>query len=118
VFFITSATFGAMSLYGYYTKSDLTKWKNILFTAFIGIVIAGLINVFWQNDTFSFFTSCLGVLIFSGMIAYTSQDLKYMAEQLHDESSQKKYAIIGALSLYISFINLFMSLLRIFGDRD
>jgi uncharacterized protein len=116
-FFITAGTFAGMSAFGYFTKTDLTTWKNILMTAFLGIVIASVINVFWQNDTFSWITSCLGVLVFSGLIAYHTQQIKENATLDVDDATKNKIAILGALSLYINFINLFMSLLRLFGGR-
>jgi FtsH-binding integral membrane protein len=116
VFFITAATFGATSLYGYTTKRDLTGLGSFLMMGVIGLVIAGLINVFLQSSMMSLIISCISVLVFTGLTAYDTQNLKYTYDEL-DESERDKAGAIGAFNLYINFINIFMSLLNILGDR-
>ncbi len=117
-FLITAGTFGAMSLYGYFTKKDLTKIGNIAFMALIGIIIASVVNFFMQSSVMSLVISYLGVLIFVALTAYDTQKLKRIAMNgFHNEESMEKSAILGALTLYLDFINLFLFLLRIFGDR-
>jgi len=118
VFFVTSATFGAMSLYGYTTKRDLTGLGSFLFMGLIGIIIASLVNMFVQSSMMSWVISVLGVLIFTGLTAYDTQAIKqeYYYVQ-NDGSLAGKSAIMGALRLYLDFINLFLMLLRLMGDR-
>ncbi|MGY5352675.1 Bax inhibitor-1/YccA family protein [Wenyingzhuangia sp. IMCC45533] len=116
-FFITAGTFGAMSFYGYTTKKDLTSWGNILFMALIGVVIASLVNLFLQSAMLYWIVSYIGVAVFVGLTAYDTQKLKRMASQLNSEEDAKKGAVLGALTLYLDFINLFLLLLRLFGDR-
>ena len=117
-FLITSGTFGAMSLFGYFTKKDLTKIGNIAFMALIGIIIASVVNFFMQSSLMSLVISYLGVLIFVALTAYDTQKLKRIAMNgFENEESMEKSAILGALTLYLDFINLFLFLLRIFGDR-
>ena len=118
VFFITAATFGAMALIGYTTKTDLTSVGKILFMALIGLVIATIVNMFIGSDGLTMICSYVGVLIFVGLTAYDSQKIKQMLQQAPDagESSQK-LALLGALTLYLDFINLFIYLLRIFGSK-
>ena len=117
VFFITAGTFAGMSLYGYTTKKDLTGWGSFLFMGLIGIIIAMIVNIFLQSGMLSFIISCVGVLVFVGLTAYDTQRIKemYYASD-HPEISGKK-AIMGALKLYLDFINLFIMLLRLFGQR-
>lgn len=117
VFFITAGTFGAMSAYGYLTKADLSKWGSILFMSVIGLVIATLVNVFLQSSTLMWLLTYAGVLIFVALTAYDTQRLKEMAYSLDDEEMAGKFAVLGALTLYLDFINLFLYLLRIFGKR-
>ena len=119
VFFITAGTFGAMALVGYTTKTDLTSMGKILFMALIGLVIATLVNLFVKSSGFTLILSYVGVLIFVGLTAYDSQKIKQMMLQAPDvgESAQK-LALLGALTLYLDFINLFIYLLRIFGKRE
>ena len=118
VFFITAATFGAMALIGYTTKTDLTSVGKILFMALIGLVIATLVNMFIGSSGLTMICSYVGVLIFVGLTAYDSQKIKQMLMQAPDASeSSQKLALLGALTLYLDFINLFIYLLRIFGDR-
>ena len=116
VFFITAGTFGVTALYGYATKKDLSSLGNILFMALIGLVIATVVNVFMKSAMFDLILSYIGVIIFVGLTAWDSQKIKHMmmVQQDADESAQK-LALIGALSLYLDFINLFLYLLRIFG---
>jgi len=120
VFFITAATFSVMALYGYFTKKDLTSWGRVLFMALIGIIIASVVNIFVGSSGLSLIVSYLGVLIFVGLTAYDSQKIKEMLIQAPDASeSMQKIALLGALTLYLDFINLFLHLLRILGSsRD
>ena len=117
VFFITAGTFAGMSLYGYTTKKDLTGWGSFLFMGLIGIIIAMIVNIFLQSGMLSFIISCVGVLVFVGLTAYDTQRIKemYYASD-HPEISGKK-AIMGAVKLYLDFINLFIMLLHLFGQR-
>lgn len=113
-FVITAAMFGAMSLYGYLTKRDLTSWGSFLFMGLIGVVIASLINIFLRSDAVSWVVSAIGVIVFTGLTAYDTWKIKEMATI---ETQTRKYAIIGALTLYLDFINLFLMLLRLLGGR-
>ena len=117
VFFITATTFGAMSIYGYTTKRDLTAMGSFLFMGLIGIIIASIVNIFMQSSMMYFVISVLGELIFVGLTAYDTQKIKnmYMAYDSGEVSAKK--AIMGALTLYLDFINLFIMLLRLFGAR-
>ena len=121
VFFVTCATFAGMSVYGYITKRDLTGIGSFCGMALWGLVIAGIINIFWHNDMAQFVISCFGVLVFVGLTAYDTQKIKQLAaasaEGEMDEENMKKTAVIGALQLYLDFINLFLYLLRLFGRR-
>lgn len=117
-FFITAGTFGVMSAYGYFTKKDLTSWGNILFMGLIGIIIASVVNIFWHNEVLYWGITYIGVLVFVGLTAYDTQKIKKMSLELDVDSEEgSKGAIMGALALYLDFINLFIMLLRIFGDR-
>ena len=118
-FFIVSGTFAVMSLYGYFTKQDLTKWGSILFMALLGLIVATLINLFLGSKLVYWITTYAGVFIFVGLIAYDTQKLKEM-NVIGNEGTEedRKEAIMGALTLYLDFINLFIYLLRIFGKRD
>jgi FtsH-binding integral membrane protein len=117
-FFISAATFGVMSLYGFLTGTDLSRWGNLLFMGLVGIVIASVVNMFWFNSTLYWITTYAGVLLFVGLIAYDTQKIKMMAFMGYgSEDTDRKTAIWGALSLYLDFINLFLFLLRIFGRR-
>lgn len=119
VFFITAGTFAAMALYGYTTKTDLTSWGKLLLMALIGLIIATLVNVFVKSSTFDLILSYVGVLIFVGLTAYDSQKIKQMLLEAPDAGeAAQKVALLGALSLYLDFINLFLYLLRIFGKRE
>jgi len=117
-FLITAGTFGAMSLYGYYTKKDLTSIGNMAMMALIGIIIASIVNIFLQNEMMYWIISYLGVAVFVGLTAYDTQKLKEIGSRgFANEEGMEKIAILGALTLYLDFINLFLFLLRIFGDR-
>ena len=118
VFFITAGTFGAMALVGYTTKTDLTSMGKLLFMALMGIIIASVVNMFVASSGLDLILSYVGVLVFVGLTAYDTQKIKQMCQAAPDagESSQK-LALIGALSLYLDFINLFLYLLRIFGNN-
>ena len=117
VFFICSATFGAMSIYGYTTKRDLTKLGSFLFMGLIGIIIASLVNIFLKSSMMYFVISILGVLIFIGLTAYDTQKIKNMYVASDTGELIGKKAVMGALTLYLDFINLFIMLLRLFGQR-
>ena len=118
VFFITAGTFAAMSLYGYTTRRDLSQFGSFLFMGLIGIIIASLVNLFMHSAAMAFIVSILGVLIFSGLIAYDTQRLKMTYYQLAGNDAGKSVATsYGALRLYLDFINLFQFLLALFGNR-
>lgn len=117
-FFVTAGTFGAMAFIGYTTKRDLTKMGGILMMALIGLIIAAVVNMFLHNSTFDLIVSGLGVLIFTGLTAWDSQAIKRMLLEQHDMSEgAQKVALLGSLSLYLDFINMFLYLLRFLGDR-
>ena len=118
VFFITSGVFGAMSLYGYTTKRDLTGWGSFLFMGLIGIIIASVVNMFMQSSALMFAISVIGVLVFVGLTAYDTQNIKNMYAESDSSAVTSKKAIMGALKLYLDFINLFIMLLRLFGSRN
>jgi FtsH-binding integral membrane protein len=117
VFFITAGTFAGMSLYGYTTKRDLTRMGSFLFMGLIGIILASLVNMFIGSTALQFAISVIGVLVFVGLTAYDTQNIKEMYSEHHDGESLSKLAIMGALRLYLDFINLFMMLLQLFGQR-
>jgi hypothetical protein len=117
VFFISAATFGAMSLYGYTTQRDLSGMGSFMFMGLIGIIIASLVNIFLKSSGLDWAISVLGVLIFVGLTAYDTQRIKEMYSVQDDGTVAGRKAVMGALSLYLDFINLFLMLLRLFGDR-
>lgn len=117
VFFITAATFGAMSLWGYTTKRDLTGFGSFLFMGLIGLVIASVVNIFLGSSQMQWIISVAGVGIFTGLTAYDTQNIKEMYYVGDDGSVAGKKAIMGALRLYLDFINLFIMLMRLMGDR-
>ena len=117
VFFITAAAFGALSLWGYTTKRDISGWGSFLFMGLIGIIIAGVVNMFMQSSAMQFAISVIGVLVFAGLTAYDTQKIKNEYSELHDQETSGKLAVMGALRLYLDFINLMMMLLRLFGTR-
>lgn len=114
-FGVTAGTFGAMSVYGTVTKKDLTSWGSFLFMGLIGVVIAGLVNVFLQSSMMSFVISCAAVVVFTGLTAYDTQKLRAYAAQ--GGGTIAAAPIGGALTLYLDFINLFLAILNLFGDR-
>lgn len=116
-FFITAGTFGAMSVYGYFTNRDLTRVGSFLVMALFGLIIVSLVNIFLKSDSLGWVISFVGVLLFIGLTAWDTQKIKQMAMTVPDEHTSK-LATIGALSLYLDFINLFLYLLRFFGDRN
>ena len=117
VFFITAGTFGAMSIYGYTTKRDLTKLGSFLMMGLIGIIVASVVNMFMRSTMMDFVISILGVLIFVGLTAYDTQKIKNMYLASDSGELIGKKAVMGALTLYLDFINLFIMLLRLFGQR-
>jgi|TARA_B110000014_G_scaffold255351_1_gene237071 uncharacterized protein len=117
VFFITSATFGSMSIYGYTTKRDLTKLGSFLMMGLFGIIIASIVNMFMKSTMMYYIISVLGVLIFVGLTAYDTQKIKNMYLASDSGEVMGKKAVMGALTLYLDFINLFIMLLRLFGQR-
>jgi FtsH-binding integral membrane protein len=118
VFFITAAAFASLSLYGYTTKKSLSGMGSFLFMGLVGIIIASLVNIFLQSSAMEFVISVLGVLIFAGLTAYDTQRLKEMYFVGYDSTSLAKLSLMGALSLYLTFINLFLFLLQLFGSRE
>ena len=119
VFFITAGTFAVMAVIGYTTKKDLTSMGKILFMALIGIIIATIVNIFLKSTGLQMIVSYLGVLIFVGLTAYDSQKIKQMLLMAPDAGEgAQKIALLGALSLYLDFVNLFIYLLRVFGRRE
>jgi len=119
VFFVTAAAFASLSLFGYTTKKDLTGWGTFLIMGVIGIVIAAVVNMFLQSSALQFAISAIGVLVFAGLTAYDTQQIKDGYYELSgDAQALAKGAIMGALSLYLDFINMFTSLLQLFGNRE
>jgi len=117
VFFISAATFGATALYGYTTKRDLSSMGSFLMMGAIGLMIAGVVNLFLQSSIMAFVISVIGVLIFVGFTAYDMQDIKEKYYELNDDEEIRKAGIFGALNLYLDFINIFVNLLQLLGDR-
>ena len=118
VFFITAASFGGLSLFGYTTKKDLSGWGSFLFMGLIGIIIASLVNIFLASSALQFAISVIGVLVFAGLTAYDTQQIKEMYYEGDDSTVAGRKAIMGALRLYLDFINLFLMLLQLFGSRE
>jgi len=118
-FFVTAGTFGAMSLYGYTTQRDLTSWGSFLFMGLIGIILASVVNIFLKSSMVYWVVTYVGILVFVGLTAYDTQKLKNMAAAgFTDEETERKSAVMGALALYLDFINLFLLLLRVMGSRN
>ncbi len=117
VFFIAAATFGATSLYGYTTRSDLSRFGSFLFMGLIGIVIASLVNIFLASSALQFAISIIGVLVFVGLTAWDTQRIKEIYIEGEDAAVAGKKAIMGALALYLDFLNLFLLMMQLFGDR-
>ncbi len=117
-FFVTAGTFGVMSVYGYTTQRDLTSWGSFLFMGLIGIILASVVNIFLHSETVYWVVTYAGILIFVGLTAYDTQKLKEMAMAgFANEELERKSAVMGALRLYLDFINLFLMLLRVMGNR-
>lgn len=118
-FLVTACVFGAMSIYGYTTQRDLSTMGNLLFMALIGLIIASIVNIFMQSTAIYWVTTYAGVLIFVGLTAYDTQKLKRLSSQINERDTEtfQKMVILGALTLYLDFINLFLYLLRILGKR-
>lgn len=118
-FFVAAGTFGVMALYGYVTKSDLTRIGNICLMALIGLIIATLVSMFWQNSMLQMIITYAGVILFVGLTAYDSQKIKRLltVDGIEVTEETQKIALLGALTLYLDFINLFLYLLRLLGDR-
>lgn len=117
VFFISAATFGATALYGYTTKRDLSSMGSFLMMGAIGLMIAGVVNLFLQSSVMAFAISVIGVLIFVGFTAYDMQDIKEKYYELNDDEEIRKAGIFGAMNLYMDFVNIFVNLLQLLGDR-
>ena len=117
IFFITAGMFGGMSLWGYTTKRDLTGMGSFLMMGLIGLIIASVVNLFLQSGAMQFVLSVIGVLVFAGLTAYDTQKIKEMYYEADDATTMGRKAIMGALNLYLDFINMFLFLLRLFGDR-
>ncbi|MFN7132697.1 MAG: Bax inhibitor-1/YccA family protein [Myxococcales bacterium] len=115
-FFVTGGVFAAMSVYGTVTKKDLTSWSSFLFMGLIGVVIAGVVNIFMRSDFMGFVIACASVVVFTGLTAYDTQKLRAM-HAASGYSSAMSLSIVGALTLYLDFVNLFLALLRLFGRR-
>jgi FtsH-binding integral membrane protein len=117
-FFATAASFASLSLYGYTTKRDLSGMGTFLLMGLVGLIVASIINLFWMNDTFSLAIAAIGVLIFAGLTVYDTQRIKSLYFELAGSEFLGKAAIMGALTLYLDFINMFLFLLRFLGSRD
>lgn len=117
VFFVTAGTFAAMSVYGYSTKTDLTRWGSFLIMGLFGIIIAGLVNLFLHSSALQFAVSVAGVIVFVGLTAYDTQKIKQLYVLADTGDTAGKKVVMGALTLYLDFINLFLTLLRLFGGR-
>lgn len=118
-FLVTGCVFGAMSIYGYTTQRDLSSWGNLLFMALIGLILASVVNLFMQSTAIYWVTTYAGVLIFVGLTAYDTQKIKQLSNHVNERDSEtfQKMVILGALTLYLDFINLFLYLLRLLGKR-
>ncbi|SDC88014.1 Bax inhibitor-1/YccA family protein [Paraburkholderia lycopersici] len=117
VFVISAATYGATSLYGYTTRADLSRFGSFLFMGLVGIVIAGLVNLFVASTALQFVVSVIGVIVFTGLTAYDTQRIRDIYVGAEDDAVAGKKAIMGALALYLDFLNIFLILLRLMGDR-
>ncbi len=119
VFFVTAAAFASLSIWGYTTKTDISAWGSFLIMGVVGLILAGITNLFLQSSALQFAISSIGLLVFAGLTAYDTQRIKdeYLVLQ-HDAAMLAKSAILGALSLYLDFINMFISMLHLFGSRE
>jgi uncharacterized protein len=115
-FVVSAGMFGAMATYGYVTGRDLSNLRSILFMGLIGVILGSVLNIFWASSTLYWFVTFAGVLVFCGLTAYDMQKLKQIGSSGMDEETAQKVSIVGALSLYLDFINLFLFMLRIFGS--
>lgn len=118
VFFITAASFGALSIFGYTTKKDLSGWGSFLMMGLIGIIIASIVNIFLASSALMFAVSVIGVLVFAGLTAYDTQQIKEMYYEGDSGEVATKKSVMGALRLYLDFINMFLMLLQLFGNRE
>lgn len=118
VFLITAVAFGSLSLYGYTTKRNLSAWGSFLFIGMVGVFVATLVGYFLQSSALNFAVSVIGVLVFAGLTAYDTQQIKAMYYQAADETTAARYSILGAIWLYVSFVAMFQYLLALIGDRD
>ncbi len=118
VFFVTAAAFGALSLFGYTTKRDISGWGSFLFMGLIGVILASIVNIFLASSALQFAVSVIGVLVFAGLTAYDTQQIKEMYRAQDDSTVAGRKAIMGALRLYLDFINMFIMLLSLFGNRE
>lgn len=116
-FFITAAMFGTMTLYGYTTNRDLSGFGSFLIMGLIGVIIAGLVNLFLQSSMLAFIVSCVSVLVFTGLTAYETQQIKD-SYNITDEEERAKIGVLGALNLYMNFINIFINLLQLIGEKN
>ena len=118
-FFICAGMFLGMSVFGYITKIDLSRFGSFLYMGLIGVILGSVVNLFWANSTLYWLVTYVSVFVFVGLTAYDTQKIKRMAQEMDAESGEgKKAAVMGALMLYLDFINLFLLLLRIFGRRN
>jgi hypothetical protein len=117
VFFISAASFGALSLYGYTTRTDLSAMGSFMIMGLFGIIIASLVNIFLKSSGLDWAISLIGIVVFAGLTAWDTQRIKEMYSSMDDDGTLGRKAVMGALSLYLDFINLFMMMLRVFGDR-
>lgn len=117
-FFIAATMFGAMSLFGYTTKRDLSKMGAFLIMGLIGVVIASIVNIFMESSALQFAVSVIGIIVFVGLTAYDTQNIKEQYAENYDQESQQKLAVFGALSLYLNFVNIFQLLLNFTGQRE
>lgn len=117
-FFIAATMFGAMSLFGYTTKRDLSKMGSFLIMGLIGVMIASIVNIFLGSSALQFAVSVIGIIVFVGLTAYDTQNIKEQYAENYDQKSQQKLAVSGALSLYLNFVNIFQLLLNFTGQRE
>jgi FtsH-binding integral membrane protein len=117
VFFISAASFGALSLYGYTTRRDLSGMASFLIMGLVGVLLAGIVNIFVNSGALGFVISVAGVLVFAGFTAYDTQNIKEMYDEMDDETTAGRKAVMGALKLYLDFLNIFLFLLQLLGDR-
>jgi uncharacterized protein len=117
VFFISAASFGALSLYGYTTQRDLSGMRSFLIMGLVGVLLAMIVNIFLQSGAMAFVISVVGVLVFAGFTAYDTQNIKEVYDPMDDDTTLGRKAVMGALKLYLDFLNLFLMLLQLLGDR-